>query len=676
MKSKIIYFIFFISGLCSVNAQDSNEDKRPEIKEYEFKEISKAELQQKYHPKDSVAPAAIIYEKGDVDFDYIRGWKYNLEVTRRIKIYSKEGYEYANIKIPYFSPSSSDYKEKVTKVKARTYNLKDGKVVDERVRRRDVIDEERSENTNIVKFTFPKVEPGSVIEYTYTLTSPNIARLNDWEFQHEIPTDQSVYELSVPERFGYSERSNGYQKVYKKESSHIQDIKVIAEGSGVAGSTDYVFNDFTYYAFDLPKMKDEPFVNNQRNFLTTIKHELAYLKNIETGRIENLTRSWKDVVKNFYKSDNFGKELDRTGYYEDNIDQLLAEHKKDGAKIFAIFDHVRSRVKWNEDSRLYCSDRLKDIYEDGKGNSADINLMLTSMLRYAGFNANPILVSTISHGVPNTYPARTHYNYVISGVELGNGKVLKLDATSRFTKPDQLPYRCLNWNGRIIRRNGTSRTIALNPSKPSKINYNLNLQLSEDGTLSGKVRKQFTEQIAYFYRVKLTNTDEQEYIDEMGNEQDIQISDFNKRNVKKIGKPVLESFSFTKENGFDKINDKIYLTPLSFLATDENPFKQGRDDREFPINFTYPRSKKIMANIVIPEGYKIDYLPERKALKLPESSGSFSYNVQQSPNGNVQIMVQQNINKPIFLPEFYPILKQYFDKVVEKETDKIVLTKT
>ena len=71
MNYKFIYFTFFIN-LLSAYGQEGEEEKstQPKIEEYEFKEVSKAELQQKYHPKDSLAAAAIIYEKGDVDFSY------------------------------------------------------------------------------------------------------------------------------------------------------------------------------------------------------------------------------------------------------------------------------------------------------------------------------------------------------------------------------------------------------------------------------------------------------------------------------------------------------------------------------------------------------------------------------------------------------------------------------
>jgi hypothetical protein len=128
-----------------------------------------------------------------------------------------------------------------------------------------------------------------------------------------------------------------------------------------------------------------------------------------------------------------------------------------------------------------------------------------------------------------------------------------------------------------------------------------------------------------------------------------------------------------KKNANSCVRDSSTLiTPLTLK---ENPFKQNRKERLFPINFTYPRSQKTTLTIDIPENYKIDYLPEKIALALPEKTGLFRYNIDQSPDGDIQIIVQKEINQSIFAPDFYQTLKQFFTKVVEKETDKIVLTK-
>ena len=59
---------------------------------------------------------------------------------------------------------------------------------------------------------------------------------------------------------------------------------------------------------------------------------------------------------------------------------------------------------------------MRKAYKDKTGNVAEINLMLTAMLRYAGINANPVLVSTRSNGIA-LFPNRTAFNYVIAAVE-------------------------------------------------------------------------------------------------------------------------------------------------------------------------------------------------------------------------------------------------------------------
>ena len=85
------------------------------------------------------------------------------------------------------------------------------------------------------------------------------------------------------------------------------------------------------------------------------------------------------------------------------------------------------------------------------------------MLRYAGLTANPVLVSTRSNGIA-IFPNRTAFNYVIAAVETPNGNIL-LDASDKFSTPNVLPFRALNWYGRLIRKDGTSEEVDLMPKK-------------------------------------------------------------------------------------------------------------------------------------------------------------------------------------------------------------------
>src|SRR5690606_6295901 len=153
--------------------------------------------------------------------------------------------------------------------------------------------------------------------------------------------------------------------------------------------------------------------------------------------------------------------------------------------------------------------------KENVGNIADINLMLTSMLRYAGINANPVLVSTRSHGI-SLFPTREGFNYVISAIEVENNVIL-LDATEKFTYPDILPERALNWYGRLIRKDGSSLQINLMPTNISRQMVSISFSLDEKGTIEGKLRKQLTDNNALLYRKNFYGVNEDDYLEKLEN---------------------------------------------------------------------------------------------------------------------------------------------------------------
>ena len=134
----------------------------------------------------------------------------------------------------------------------------------------------------------------------------------------------------------------------------------------------------------------------------------------------------------------------------------------------------------------------------------------------------------------------------------------------------------------------------------------------------------------------------------------------------------MESYKFSIESQADVINDKIYFSPLFFLRSKENPFKLEK--REFPVDFSYPYSSKYMVIVNLPEGYKVESIPEPAAMVLPENLGGFKYNLE-ARGANIQIIVDTEINEAIISPIYYDALKAYFSKLVEKESEQIVLTK-
>jgi hypothetical protein len=297
--------------------------------------------------------------------------------------------------------------------------------------------------------------------------------------------------------------------------------------------------------------------------------------------------------------------------------------------------------------------------------------MLTAMLRSAGFNANPVLVSTRSNGIA-LFPSLNAFNYVISAVETPEGMIL-LDATEIYSEPNVLPLRDLNWLGRLIRKDGTSTPINLTPEILSKETSTMNIVLNSDGTIDGKIRRQYTNHNALEFRQKNLATTKETYLEELENNNNgIEIGDYIRANELDLSKPVMETYSFKSSKDVEIINDKIYMSPMLFLADKENPFKQ--EIREYPVDFGYPFESKIYINIEIPQGYKVEFLPKAANLLTGDNIGAFSYIVENTDN-KIKMIITTTINEAIVSADFYDVLKEFYQGMINKQNEKIVLTK-
>ncbi|TPG38874.1 DUF3857 domain-containing protein [Flavobacterium pectinovorum] len=668
MKVQILaaIFLFSIFGVSKSNAQT-----------FQLGKVSVAELEQKVHPKDSSAVAAILYKKGKVriEYDPSEGFVALTDVETRIKIYKKEGYDWATQKVWYYN--SYDLKERVFFTDAVTYNLVDGKIEKTKIKSDGTFDEVINKYRGQKKITMPNVKEGSVIEFRYTIKCPRPSIIRAWDFQTNIPVNYSEFSTFIPDYYTFNLRQKGYifpkSIAQKNPKSILLTSKERSEGrvSSTTFSTDkvdYVENQTTYKAIDFPAMKEEAFVNNIDNYISSIEYELSSVK-FPNSAIENFSTDWNSVTKRIYEYEDFGPELNKTGYFEDDLKILLAGKNTPEEKIAVILSFVKANVKWNGYMSYACDSGVKKAYKEKTGNIADINLMLTAMLRYSGLTANPVLVSTRSNGIA-LFPNRTAFNYVIAAVETPNGNIL-IDATEKFSAPNILPLRVLNWSGRLIRKDGTSEEINLMPGKTSEDTVFMNYSIDAEGKITGKTRRQGTDYNAMVTRDNIDGVKEEEYLEKLENlNNKIEISEYTRTNEKDIFLPTIETYSFTGNNLTEVIGGKIYVNPMLFFTDEGNPFKQ--EVREYPVDFSYPFLDKYKITIQIPEGFVVETLPASAAINMEDNLGSFKFNI--AANGNLlQLSIAHQINEAIVSAEKYEMLKEYYKGMIAKETEKIVL---
>ncbi len=643
---------------------------------FELGKVTLEELQEKVHPIDSSASAAVLFETGDVKIIYSKekGFVLNKTVKIRMKIYKKSGYDFAN-KFILFRPD-----EKIYISNAKTYNLVAGKIEKTKLTSEGEFDEKVNKYLNRKKITMPNVKEGSVIEFEYLLETENIGNISDWEFQSRVPVNYSEYKMYIPEYFVYKPHYKGYLIPETTVSRNQKNIVFKIGGGSIRNGvtiyqipTDYesfIYQETatTYKIKNAPALKKESHVNNLNNYISSVSHELSVV-NYPNSSAKKFNTDWESVVKTIYGFDDFGGELDKSGYFEEDIKPIISGLSTSEEKIAAILAFVKSKVKWNGYYGYWCNDGVKKAYKDNVGNVGEINLMLTSMLRYAGLKANPVLVSTRANGI-TFLPNISAYDYVIAAVELDNAIVL-LDATDKNSFFNVLPTRDLNWFGQLIREDATSLHIALMPNTNSKDNVTILATIDQEGAVKGQIRRQLTDYNAFVYRDTYATITNETLVEKVENSKGgIDIENLTIENKDDLIKPIVENYTFTDNKHSEVINDKIYFSPLLFDVLTENPFKQEK--REYPIDFNFPFTDKYMINYQIPAGYEVESMPLPVNMQFGDNIGSFKFNINKADD-KIQVVVQFGINTSIVSAEYYEDIKLFYQKMIEKQNEKIVL---
>ncbi|MFD0993489.1 DUF3857 domain-containing protein [Tenacibaculum geojense] len=633
--------------------------------EIKFGKVSKKELQETFYDKDSSASASYLLKKRRTYFTYnnTSGFLVVSEYHERIKIYTKEGLDYATKKINYYFPESGD-RESINSLKGYTFNIEDGKIEKEKLSKKNIFEDRISKFRKEKKITFPAVKIGSVIDVKYTLTSP-FWTIEDLNFQYSIPVKRLDYQVETPEYIVFNKRAKGFFSIpvaVSKKSS------ALTPGSTITFTT-------TVDKFETEDIKainpNEPYVGNINNYRGGVSYELSSTQ-FPNSMFKNYALDWEDVCKTIYKSSAFGVELHKSSYYKEDLNNIISNSSSEIETIARVFTHVKSKLNWNEYYGKYTDKGVRKAYKDGVGNVAEINLILTSMLRSANIDANPVLVSSKNNGIP-VFPTLKGFNYVITKVNLANGQYILLDATESYSFPNLLPYRALNWYGKEVLEGGKIRDVKLAPSTVAKDTNFMNITINEEGTVEGMIRKSLSGHLAMFHRKSNNHKKDEEIITELEDKYNIEIDEYNIHNKLDLSKGITQSFKFTSEDFVEEINGKLYINPLLFLALNENPFKSK--ERSFPIDFVVPWEDKYSISIEIPKGYNVESFPQEIAIGLPDNIGTFKY-IMVNDGKKLKLMSQTTFKQNMIGANYYEFVKEFYSQLVKKQSEKIVFIKS
>jgi hypothetical protein len=638
---------------------------------YELGKVSKAELLEKQNPLDSSASSAFLFKKARTYFYYkeSKGFVSETEFEIKIKIYSKEGLKWANYEVPYYVGWNELNDDNVYFSEAVTYNLENGEIKKTKLTSEGNLKVKINDYWNKKTITMPNVKVGSVFEFKYKIISENISKLPDFEFQDYIPVNYAKFTSEIPVNYQYKTMLRGYLEVeHTSKDEHFS--QAFTDKHNQTNYLNYIIRKQNYILKNVPKLEDEYFIDNIENYRSKLENELELIVFPETEP-KKFSETWDDIAKNIYANEKFKNELNERNYFEKDLKLNVSDTLSNENKIKSILKYVKLRMKWDGFYGYFPKKGVKEAYQERTGNIAEINFILISMLNHAGFNANPVLLSTRRNGtVP--FPNRDGFNYVVAAVDI-DAKQLLLDATDANSAINILPIRCLNGTGRLIRQNGTSKEIQLNPSTISKNTTMVQGNLDENGNFKGKLRTSKSDYAAFAFRDDFINLNEETYLEKLQEDyHDLVISEYKLENEKAVDKPIVESFSFVEANSCEFIGSKMLFNPLLFLTKSINPLKA--ETRKLPIDFIFPQSDKTTIIITIPTGFEVEYLPKSITMTTPDNGAVYKFSIQSEKN-KIQIATSLDLSSIFFSPQEYQDIKKIFNTVAEKNTEKIILKK-
>ena len=662
---------FIVSSLTIViSSFGMAQEKSP----YKFGKVNPEDFQKKIYSIDSNANAVVLSDVGSTEIiGNNSGW-FSLQFKRytRIHILNKNGYDAANVQINLYQDGSME--EDLANLKAVTYNLENGNVVETKLEKSNIFKDKIDKNWFLKKFTLPNIKEGCIIEYQYEIKSDFIRNLQPWNFQGENPVLWSEYSTSIPQFFGYAFLSQGYRPFDIRDSKN-RNVNFAVRETRTAGATEnYDFSagvtDYRWVMKNVPALKEESFTSTLKNHISRIEFQLTEYKEPLTYR--NIIGSWNDVAKNLLESEYFGQQLDKNNNWLGDIEKpLLAGVKDDVEKAARIYSYVRDNFTCTDRGRLFLDQTLKNTAKSKNGSEAEINLLLTAMLKYADIKTDPVILSTKSHGYTYPlYPLLTRFNYVISRAVINNKEYYFDASVPRLGFGKLMPY-CYNGHARIINDNVTPLYFSSDSLKERKIS-SVFLANDEDGTIKGNMQQTMG------YYESLNMRDE---IKEKGQEEVVKDIRKNYGEEIQIKNPVFDSLGKSEEvlgMKYDIImknnnEDVIYFNPLFGESYKHNPFKSA--ERHYPVEMPYRSDEVFVLNMEVPKGYMVDELPKSIRVKLnEEDDGSFEYLVQQQEN-MISLRTRVVMRRTFFAPDEYEMLREFFNLVVKKQAEQIVFKK-
>lgn len=614
---------------CSTSAQD-------------FGDVTDEEWAKQPPAQFPEANAAILFDKGTLEVT-IDGISLHRHV--RIKVFNQAGAdEAADVDIYYWDD------DKIKDFKAHTITPDGDK---HKVGKREVHTQE-SGTRRIKVFSFPSVEPGSILEYKYRNSNERFSFLDPWYFQNDLYTFHSEINLELDPGFTYSSVATNCGAGARPVKDANRRTKVTT---------------YTWVQDELPPLRDEPYSGAWRNYRSALHCQLVSYAD-QWNDIQFI-KGWPDLGKVFTER-VIESYTGKRGRLERVLEDIRHDTLSGAALLERIYEYVAGSIKLRKESGSGYSihDNLEELLEEAYGTGSEKNLLLIELCKEAGMKAWPVLICTRDRGIfnPEIYQLQ-QFDYMIAYVETTRGGIY-LDAGSKYCPFGVLPANC-SVDGGFMLDGENSQIIRVISSPPRTYRMDqtyVTVDSTGVGRCSTTVMMSGYFGILYGRWYELSEEDDffkENFLDELDMEYRLVSSSFDEFEEEQrcTATLVWESSELT-----DLLDDNLILRqPVWYLR--ENPFTEPR--RFFPIDFRYPFVYHCL--VTVDAGPDLVCQEPPPPVEITGSGIDFVHRCR-PVSGAMMIEAKLDLSTTVFEPFQYHDVREVFENIEKAYAEELVLS--
>ena len=522
-----------------------------------------------------------------------------------VKILRPEGRDFAALDISYDSDSKVNFLRgwSITS-KGQEYESKD-------VIERSVSGDDVYSDTKIKSIHVPGADVGTVVGFEFERKKRPYIFQDSWDFQTVVPVEQSRYELHL---------APGWR--FKSDWVNHEEQKPKEENGALV-----------WQLGDIPRIEREPH--------RPPSEALA-------GHMVITFMSDKDPSRSYRDWEEFGKWYTQLSSGVRETTPALNQKVQELAPAsLLLFERIQALARFVQNDVRYVEIKIgvggwrphyaADIYTHRYGDCKDKATILSSMLAQIGVKSYYVLVRTDRGIFTEKSPPEAAFDHMILAISLPEasypgvlpamfqhaklGRLLIFDPTNDLVPFGQIPpYEQDNYGLLVGEQGGDLIHMPLTKPEANSIARTAKLQLLPDGSMQGEieeVRSGFEAMIGRSYLRHATESDRKKIAEAIlartiGN---FQLSGFDVVNADDIEKDLILHYKFTAEHYAKNTGSLLLVRPhvVGEMADAWDPNKP----RHYAYDFEAPFVRSDKVEISLPDGFKVDELPEPAKASFP-----------------------------------------------------------